>query len=364
MPATEISPTRSGPPHGSPASSSPNSEYLPLLIEELQDRVARSRMREAFWMSVVGHLLVVIAIVGLPKYMATRRVVPVNTAEDLMRQKELTYLELPPDAQKLTRRPDTNIISDKDRTAQSRIPSPDRKTLQELRDARRPGPPQLPGPPAAPVSPAAPQMAQVAPSQQSIAPPAAKAGAPQPPPPPQQPPQTAQLQQPAFPKVPFGGGALSPGSAIEQAARATANARAAGVGQGGEGGAWGMGLGSGGQAYGNMDVLSDTMGVDFGPYLARVLHDVRYNWYNLIPEVARAPLMKKGKVSIEFAIMKDGRVAGMRLTAPSGDISLDRAAWGGITASDPFPPLPGEFKGSYLALRFHFFYNPDKNDLQ
>ena len=58
---------------------------------------------------------------------------------------------------------------------------------------------------------------------------------------------------------------------------------------------------------GNLDVLSDTMGVDFGPYLQRVLHDVRLNWYNLIPEVARAPIMKKGKVTIEFAILKDGR---------------------------------------------------------
>jgi TonB family protein len=84
----------------------------------------------------------------------------------------------------------------------------------------------------------------------------------------------------------------------------------------------------------------------------------------LIPEVARAPLMKKGKVSIEFAILKDGSVAGMRLEGSSGDVALDRAAWGGITASNPFPPLPSQFGGQYLALRFHFYYNPDKTDLQ
>jgi TonB family protein len=112
------------------------------------------------------------------------------------------------------------------------------------------------------------------------------------------------------------------------------------------------------------DVMSDTMGVDFGPYLARILHTVRENWINLIPEVARAPLMKQGKVSIEFAILKDGSVAGMRVIAPSGDGSLDRAAWGGITGSNPFPPLPTEFRGQYLALRFHFYYNPEKNELR
>jgi hypothetical protein len=52
------------------------------------------------------------------------------------------------------------------------------------------------------------------------------------------------------------------------------------------------------------------------------------------------------------------------VAGPSGDVSLDRAAYGGITASTPFPPLPGEFGGEYLALRFHFFYNPDRAELR
>ncbi len=111
-----------------------------------------------------------------------------------------------------------------------------------------------------------------------------------------------------------------------------------------------------------IEILTDTMGVDFGPYKQRVLHDVRMNWYQLIPEQARAPLMKKGKVTIEFAILKDGTVAGMRLVSTSGDMALARAAWGGITASNPFPPLPSEFSGSYIRLRFSFRYNPEKTD--
>jgi outer membrane biosynthesis protein TonB len=36
--------------------------------------------------------------------------------------------------------------------------------------------------------------------------------------------------------------------------------------------------------------------------------------------------MKKGKLAIEFAILKDGTVAGMKLVLPSGDLALDRAA--------------------------------------
>jgi TonB family protein len=80
----------------------------------------------------------------------------------------------------------------------------------------------------------------------------------------------------------------------------------------------------------------------------------------VIPESAQ---FKHGNLIIEFAITKDGKVAGMKLVATSGDIPLDRAAWAGITASDPFPPMPSEFRGRYLALRFGFYYNPTKEEI-
>ncbi|MGA7382806.1 MAG: TonB family protein [Terriglobales bacterium] len=119
-----------------------------------------------------------------------------------------------------------------------------------------------------------------------------------------------------------------------------------------------------GSAYGALDVLSDTMGVNFDPYLARVLHDVKLNWYNVIPQSAKAPIMRKGTVVIEFAILKDGRVSGMRLINSAGDVALDRGAWSGIVTSNPFPPLPAEFAGQYLGLRMKFLYNPSHDDLQ
>ncbi len=111
---------------------------------------------------------------------------------------------------------------------------------------------------------------------------------------------------------------------------------------------------------GNVEVLTDTQGVDFGPYLSRVLDSIRKNWYSLIPPEARAPELKTGKVAIEFAILKDGHVAAMKVTEQSGDTGMDRVAWGSITASIPFAPLPQQFKGPYLGLRFHFYYNPNK----
>jgi len=151
---------------------------------------------------------------------------------------------------------------------------------------------------------------------------------------------------------------MSAGSAVQEAAAAAAARRGGGGGQEGD---FGLGTGARGRALGNLEILSDTQGVDFGPYLQRILQDVRENWYRAIPESAE---MKKGKLMIEFAITKDGKVADMRLVATSNDVALDRAAWAGISASNPFPPLPSDFTGPYLALRFRFFYNPDKSDLQ
>jgi TonB family protein len=286
--------------------------------------------------------------------MHRRSVILVNP-QDLMKQKELTYLELPPDEQKLTKRPDTNKISDKDRMATSKAPQLDRKELKKILDSARPGAPGPGGPPA---------QSQPAPPNPAAQGPQAPQEQPSPPPPPPDQNQVARLQTPPAgkPTPSFNTGPMSAGSAIEQAARAAASNRG---GYGGDGGDYGLGQGKqAGEAIGPLDVLSDTMGVDFGPYLARVLHDVRENWYRIIPESARAPLMKKGKVSIEFAILKDGQVAGLQIVGSSGDVALDRAAYGGITASKPFPPLPTEFGGQYLALRFHFYYNPEKSEIQ
>jgi len=320
---------------------------VPALIVQMQDDLARSRRRESLWISLIFHLVVIILLVNSTKFdkLFGRKVLVVSP-NDWMRQRELTYLDMPPDAQKLTKRPNTNHISDKDRIAMSRTPQINTKELKQILDSARAG---RPGP-SAPLVPQQPQAPPAAAQAQS-------AGQQEQQQPPDQS-QLAKLQTPDSvprPKPSFNTGPLSAGSAIEQAARASLANR--GGSYGGDDGDFGLGQQQGARAQGQLDVLSDTMGVDFGPYLQRVLHDVKQNWYNIIPEAARAPLLKQGKVAIEFAIMKDGRVAGMQLDGSSGDNALDRAAWGGITASNPFPPLPSEFAGQYLQLRFYFYYN-------
>lgn len=120
---------------------------------------------------------------------------------------------------------------------------------------------------------------------------------------------------------------------------------------------YGLGVGAHGRRMGNINVLSETQGVDFGPYIRIIEHDVRKEWFKGIPKSAES---RTGKLAIEFAINKDGRIAQMKLVATTGDIALDGPAWDGIRASSPFPPLPSQFTGSYLALRMRFYYNPPK----
>ncbi len=103
---------------------------------------------------------------------------------------------------------------------------------------------------------------------------------------------------------------MTAGSAIEQAARAAAESR--GHNGGGQSGDYGLSQGrSGAKALDQAEILTDTMGVDFGPYLTRITQIVRQNWYSLMPPSVYPPILKQGKLTIEFVILKDGKTTGM-----------------------------------------------------
>jgi TonB family protein len=101
-------------------------------------------------------------------------------------------------------------------------------------------------------------------------------------------------------------------------------------------------------------ILSPTYGYDFGPYLNQVLNRIRYNWYSLIPEIAR---YSRGRVVVIFTIQENGGITDAHIVANSGKDPLDRAAFGSITGSNPFPKLPSNFEGDHLSLQITFLYN-------
>lgn len=313
------------------------------VIDELEDERARVSLREKIWIALILHLLLFGYLIFGPKYIWHIKVREAASLHE--KDKPMTVLELPPDALKQLKPKTPAPLSDKDRQQQAPKPTLDRKTLEELEAMRRAGPPTpRPAPPAPtkqPAAPAPPQVAQQQPKPQ--------------PSPPVPTGQNAQIEapKPQPTKPSFTNSPTTAGEALQQAARQAARGGAS------EGGG-DMGANAPSQHPGDtgpVDILSNTLGVDFGPYIQRVIYDTKRAWYPIIPEVAQPPISKQGKVLIRFKIMQDGSVKDMHLEGPSGDVSLDRAAWGGITGAGPFPPLPKNFKGPFLELRFYFLYN-------
>lgn len=323
------------------------------LILELEAEAARWRRRSMFLLSLVLHGLLVLILLLEPQiFKRGARLLGIRL--EPRPQQETTFLLMPPDLLKRQPPPNTNNLSDKNREAQGPSPkvNPNGLHMPYLRgntplpeiaggaNALPPSPPPAPSPPAGPK-----------PSGNN---------APAAPPPPKQ--LDSQLRLMDVPAPGSGGGSsrvqlpdLTPGQAIQQSLQSAARGRASGSVPG-----VGDSIGQLNNLNPNFStegpvILSDTRGVDFGPYLARVIYNVRRNWYAVIPETAR--LGQKGRVAIVFEIVKDGSVPQIRLVASSGSDPLDRAAIASIRASNPFPPLPEEFTGKHLVLEFIYLYN-------
>jgi len=320
------------------------------LLLELEGEVARWRRRTMFLLSVVLHGVAIILLLVSPN-LFRRGAEMMGIRFQPQPKRESTFLWFPPEVLKRLQEPpeDTNIHSDRDRRAQGQSPiinpfgnrmpySEGNTPLPEIAG----GAPKLAPPPTPPPAPPG-------------------SGATPGPPPESRAQEEARLHLMDVPPAGSGGDSrlelstTSPGDAIRRSLADAARGRASGPGEG---------PGDSPLQFRNYDpnfsteapiILSDTKGVDFGPYLARVIFNVRRNWYSMIPVAAK--LGQKGRVGIVFAIVKDGSVPQLRLVATSGSDPLDRAAVAAIRASDPFPPLPEEFTGEHLVLQFIFLYN-------
>ncbi len=324
-----------------------NAELQIHLLPELEAEVARWRRRTMFLVSVILHALLVTFLLVSPEIF--RRGAQMMGLAVQPRSRQTTFLWIPPEVLKRLREPpETSILSDRNRRAQGRSPNVDPNGLRMPYSRGNTPLPEIAGgaPPAAAPPP----------------PPGGPAAPPSPPPPDKQEKEEARLRLMDVPATPVGGGdsglhlpLSTPGDAIQQSLQAAVRGR---------GGGSSPGPGDSTEQMNNLRpnfstegpiILSDTRGVDFGPYLARIVFIVRRNWYAVIPEAAI--LGQKGRVAVDFAILKDGSVPELQTVASSGYDSLDHAALAGIRASIPFPPLPDEFTGNHLRLRFIFLYN-------
>jgi TonB C terminal len=309
-------------------------------ISQYEDDRRWQRIREGIWISIIAHILLFSGLTWIPRYVFHQPQL-IDPFDAIKKRKDLTYLDELPDAVKQIQRakpklkPNNTVV--------------DKKTLDALKALEK-ARPKPPAPQPKPEQATPPPQPTIQAPQQQPAPTLPSTATPQPSPQiPLETPRPAPV--PARPN--FSLGSQSPADQLHQAMRDSAHGPSGGM----SGGALSQHSG----ADGGAQILSDTQGVDFGPYLQKVIRETYRTWDPLIPEEVNPPILKRGQVEIIFTILPNGRVAAvdpnkMQLTGRSGDTALDRAAWGAIQGAD-YPQLPREFHGPYLELRFRFEYN-------
>jgi TonB family protein len=65
----------------------------------------------------------------------------------------------------------------------------------------------------------------------------------------------------------------------------------------------------------------------------------------------------RGEVALMFGIAKQGGVTKIVFISETPSKPLNEAAVAAISASNPLPPLPPQFKGERIVLQMKFQYN-------
>ena len=308
------------------------------LLDSLDDERAKARFRESVYISLFFWIAVVVLLIFAPRIFPRRPefVMPSGLSEN----KRVENLTLPPDVQRALEHaprfkaaPKAPAAKSPEAPAQQAAPQP-----PAPRPAQQQPPPQSQAP--QPAAPAPPPVVQESPVQQPR--PQQQAALP-----------SAPTPSPSAAKPDFGNPSTSARDMVQQATRAPRG-----------GGGYETGGPAGGSSRGRNlnagpEILSDTLGVNFDPYLAKIMREIKETWIPLIPEEALPPLNKQGETQIRFIILPDGRIGGMVLEGSTHDDAINRSCWGSITGVGQFPALPKEFHGPNLELRIHYFVNKE-----
>jgi TonB family protein len=322
------------------------------ILTEWGDAADRPRKRRAAIFSVLVHVAVVVTLFSLPKgfFVPPPRTTAVQITPLVEPLTELT--QNAPNKGKINKEFDATELHPR-----PRIQIPMGLPSVAIPQAPRPAEPAKPAPPL-------PEPPKIEAAVKEVP----KMDLPPAPPPQIQPVETPKLafETPSLPPPPPPPGQARvpvPDTSVSGAIRGAARSGSAGglvVGDFGASGPGGFGPGvnvppSPGSQGSNMQLLTDPQGVDFRPYLVRILASVKQHWLSVMPESVK--LGRRGKVAIQFSISRDGQVPKLVIAEFSGADALDRAAVAGISASVPFPPLPAEFKGDRIVLQMNFAYN-------
>ncbi len=88
-------------------------------------------------------------------------------------------------------------------------------------------------------------------------------------------------------------------------------------------------------------------------YIESVRRRIAQNWLqSTIDPAVRAA--RQAHCVMTFRIYRDGSVKDMQLSQTSGNLSMDNSAQRALLSSNPMPPLPSDYSGSYVDVIFDF----------
>jgi TonB family protein len=96
----------------------------------------------------------------------------------------------------------------------------------------------------------------------------------------------------------------------------------------------------------------DTKGVDFGPWIRRFIAQVKRNWF-----IPMAAMSLKGHVVVQFRIHKSGAITDLVVVQPSPIDAFNNAAVNAIRGSNPTQQLPPEYPDENSLFTVTFYYN-------
>jgi len=91
----------------------------------------------------------------------------------------------------------------------------------------------------------------------------------------------------------------------------------------------------------------------YGWYVSAVQRKIHSNWdENTIDANIRA--LRRAKATVEFTILKDGTIKGLKIYQGSGNSSLDNSGLRAVLSSGTMPPLPNDYNKSEVSVIFDF----------
>lgn len=104
------------------------------------------------------------------------------------------------------------------------------------------------------------------------------------------------------------------------------------------------------------ELKTDSNAADVREYVRKILQIVKANSARVTPESVRMGTLR-GENTVELIIDHNGSIPKLVLGDPSNITALDRASVAAVSMSNPFPPLPDDFKGAEFRLALTFRYN-------